>query len=79
MFPQTCQLLDQHGVSLNQFVEFWVAYPRKSESEYDFFLLKIDLFVEFLGQVFPEAGSTVKQEAEILAQGYLLACQGTSV
>ncbi|MEJ2231411.1 MAG: hypothetical protein P8X46_09550, partial [Nitrospirales bacterium] len=51
MFPQTCQLLDQHGVSLNQFVEFWFAYSRRSESQYDFFLLKIHLFVEFLSQV----------------------------
>jgi uncharacterized protein len=78
MFPKTCDVLDRHGISLTRFVEFWFAYPRTSETGYDFFLLKIDLFVKFLGQVFPEAGSTVKQEAELLAQGYLLACQGTS-
>ncbi|PJA78472.1 MAG: hypothetical protein CO149_03890 [Nitrospirae bacterium CG_4_9_14_3_um_filter_51_5] len=76
MFPKTCAVLDQHGISLNRFVEFWFAHSRTSESEYDFFLLKIDLFVKFLGQVFPGAGSTVKQEAELLSRGYLLACQG---
>ncbi len=77
MFPQTCQLLDQHGVSLNQFVEFWFAYSRRSESQYDFFLLKIHLFVEFLSQVLPDALSTVKDEAEFLAQGYAVACQSS--
>ena len=78
MFPKTCDVLDQHGISLNRFVEFWFSHPHTSESEYDFFLLEIDVFVEFLGQVFPGAGSLVKQEAELLAQGYLLGCQGTS-
>ena len=76
MFPNACHILDQYGISLKQFVEFWFAHPRTSESEYDFFLLKIDLFVEFIVQVFPEASSLVKQEAELLTQGYLLASQG---
>jgi len=78
LFPLTCRLLDQHGVSLNQFFKFWFAHPRKSESEYDFFLLKIHLFVEFLGQVLPSAVSTVQQEAELLSQGYVVACQGST-
>jgi hypothetical protein len=77
MFPQTCQLLDQHGVRLNQFVEFWFAHARTSESEYDFFLLKIHLFVEFLDQVLPRAVSPVKLEAELLSQAYAIACQGS--
>lgn len=76
MFPKTCDVLEQCGISLNQFVEFWFAHPRRSKSEYDFFLLKIDLFVEFLGQVVPVAGSLVRQEADLLTQGYLLASQG---
>lgn len=74
MFPHTCQMLDQHGFSLYQFVEFWFAHSRASEPEYDFFLLKIHLFVEFLDQVLPCAVSTVKQEAAVLSQGYTLAC-----
>ncbi|WP_447964694.1 multinuclear nonheme iron-dependent oxidase [Nitrospira sp. Ecomares 2.1] len=80
MFPNACDLLAQYGISLKQFVEFWFAHPRTSESgiEYDFFLLKIDLFVKFIGQIFPEASSLVKQEAELLIQGYLLASQGAS-
>ena len=77
LFPRSCQLLDQNEVSLNLFVEFWFAHPRKSDSEYDFFLLKIHLFVEFMGQVLPSAVSTVKQEAELLSQGYAVACQGS--
>ncbi len=78
MFPHACEILDQNGISLKQFVKFWFAHPRTPESEYDFFLLKIDVFVEFIGQVFPGASSLVKQEAELLAQGYLLASQGVS-
>lgn len=78
MFPNACAILDQYGISLKQFVEFWFTHPRTSESEYDFFLLKINVFVEFIGQVFPGASSLVKQEAEFLAQGYLLASQGPS-
>ena len=74
MFPRTCELLDQQRVSLTQFVEFWFAHPRTSDSEYDFFLFKIHLFVEFLGQVLPCAVSTVKQEAALLSQGYVAAC-----
>jgi uncharacterized protein len=77
MFPQTCQLLDQYGVSLNRFVEFWFAHSRKSESEYDFFILKTHLFVDFLRQVLPQAVSTAKQEAELISQGYVIACQGS--
>ncbi len=30
MFPKMCDVLDQCGISLNQFVEFWFAHPRKS-------------------------------------------------
>jgi hypothetical protein len=62
---------------LNQFVEFWFAHARTSESEYDFFLLKIHLFVEFLDQVLPRAVSPVKLEAELLSQAYAIACQGS--
>ena len=76
MFPNACAILDQYGISLKQFVQFWFAHPRSSESEYDFFLLKIEVFVEFIGHVFPGASSLVRQEAEFLAQGYRLASQG---
>jgi len=40
MFPKTCDVLGQPGISLNRFVEFWFAHPRTSESEYDFFCSK---------------------------------------
>jgi uncharacterized protein len=77
MFPQTCQLLDQHKISVNQFVDFWFACARASETEYDFFLFKIQRFVEFLDQVLPHAHTIVKQEADFLFQGYMVACQGS--
>ncbi|HNP28172.1 MAG TPA: DUF692 family protein [Nitrospirales bacterium] len=78
MFPKACEILDERGVSLNRFFEFWFAQPRSSKSDYDFFLLKIDLFVKFLGQVLPGVCSLAKEEAELLTQGYLHASQGAS-
>jgi uncharacterized protein (UPF0276 family) len=75
MFPQSCRLLDQHGVSLDQFVEFWFAHSRKSEPRYDFFILKAHLFVDFLGLVLPLAVSTAREEAELLSRAYDIACQ----
>lgn len=78
MFPQACRLLDQHEISLDQFIEFWFAKPRKSETMYDFFILKTHLFVDFLEEVLPLAVSVARQEAELLCQAYVTACQGKS-
>lgn len=79
MFPQACRLLDQQAIPLNRFVDFWFAYARTSAMEYDFFLLKIRMFVDFLEHVLPCAHSIVKQEADLLAQGYRVACQRISL
>jgi len=79
MFPQACRLLDQHGILLDQFIEFWFAEPRKSETTYDFFILKTHLFVDFLEEVLPIAVSMARQEAELLSQAYVTACQGKPV
>jgi uncharacterized protein len=76
MFPRVCELLEQHEISLNRFVKFWFAHSRKPEVEYDFFLLKIHVFVNFLSQVLPSAVPTAKQEADRLCQDYVVVCQG---
>jgi uncharacterized protein (UPF0276 family) len=77
MFPRTCELLDCQGIFLNQFLEFWLTYNRISEPEYDFFLIKIHQFLEFIRHVLPTALSTSQQEAESLSHGYLMACKGS--
>ncbi len=75
MFPQTCQLLGKHDISLNRFFDFWFSHARESPAVYDFFFHKVHLFVEFLGVVLPSANSLVKQEAELLCQSYVMASQ----
>lgn len=75
MFPRTCQLLDRQGIPLSKFVEFWLTHSRASESEYDFFLIKIQRFMAFLRRVLPTAFSTVQQEAVMLSHDYARACQ----
>jgi hypothetical protein len=70
MFPQTCRILAVRGVSLPEFVAFWFRAPRPLTESYDFFLLKIERFVEFVAEFSPDAQVCVEQEGEILRQAY---------
>lgn len=70
MFPETSRVLKEADVSLNQFVPFWFSRPRSEQEDYDFFLLKIDRFVEFATERCPTAAATVLREAEELRAGY---------
>ena len=49
---------------------FWFSRPRPEQEDYDFFLLKIDRFVEFATQVCPTTANTVRAEAEELQIAY---------
>ncbi|ULA59936.1 MAG: hypothetical protein LZF60_170075 [Nitrospira sp.] len=70
MFPETCRVLAEVDVSLEQFVPFWFSRPRPEQDDYDFFLLKIDRFVEFATQTCSTAAMSVLREAEELRAGY---------
>lgn len=70
MFPKTCGLLGDAGVSLEQFVSAWFSRPRPEQDDYDFFLLKIDRFVEFVEQWCPAAGRCASEEARELRDAY---------
>lgn len=70
MFPKTCGLLAEAGVPLEQFVSAWFSRPRPEQDDYDFFLLKIDRFVEFVEQWCPEAAQSVSDEARELRDAY---------
>ena len=74
MFPESCGLLDDHGIALHQFLTFWFSQERRSGPSFDFFLLKIELFEKFFGERLPEERSVVQREAEGLREGYSLAC-----
>ncbi|HET8580622.1 MAG TPA: DUF692 family protein, partial [Nitrospiraceae bacterium] len=63
MFPQTCRLLDRQEIALASFLDYWFREPRTLEGPYDFFLLKLDCFCEFVREVLPSAGETAVREA----------------
>ncbi len=70
MFPRTCGLLTAANIPLEQFLSFWFDRPRREQEDYDFFLLKIDRFVEFVAGGCPSACATVTVEAEELRTAY---------
>ena len=70
MFPQTCRTLAERGICLTEFVTFWFRSPRPLTHSYDFFLLKIERFLEFVTERAPDVRGRVQQECDILRQSY---------
>ena len=70
MFPQTCLALAERGIGLTEFVAFWFRSPRPLTNSYDFFLLKIDRFLEFVMERAPDARICVQQECDSLRLAY---------
>lgn len=70
MFPQSCRRLEERGVLLSRFVPFWFRRPRPLSGSYDFFLVKIDRFVEFVLEEAPDLAAVVEQEAHELRRAY---------
>lgn len=75
MFPETCRQVDAAGVPLDAFIQFWFREPRMTDQSYDFFLLKIERFVEFIRETMPALAGAVEHEAQILRDGYQAACE----
>ena len=73
MFVESCRRLRERDVSLDGFVAFWFREPRSFSGVYDFFLLKIERFVEFVHEVAPELQDIAEREAEELRQAYRFA------
>ena len=70
MFPETCQGLYDRGLSLDEFVPWWFHRSRPADRPYDFFLLKIDRLVEFVGERAPALLDIARREAETLRLAY---------
>ena len=70
MFPQTCRGLADRGVCLTEFIAFWFRSPRPLTHSYDFFLLKIDRFLEFVTERALDLQGCAHQECDILRQAY---------
>ena len=73
MFPQTIQRLEEQGIDFSTFASSWYDYPRPIQEPYDFFLLKIEYFVEFVDKYGFNLRDLVFQEAKALREGYALA------
>ena len=70
MFPESCRRLREEAVPLARFVSFWFREPRPLSDSYDFFLLKIERFLEFVHEEAPALDSVAEREAEELRQAY---------
>ncbi len=70
MFPETCKGLNEQGLSLDDFVPWWFHKSRPADRPYDFFLVKIDRFVEFVAERAPTLLVPVCREAKALRQAY---------
>jgi len=73
MFPQTLLALGCQRNGLEDFVQFWFDRPRPIHGAYDYFLLKVERFVEFINERFPECRGRVDEEANELRKGYAMA------
>jgi len=78
MFPHTNRLLNDAGVRPMDFVTFWFDRPRTHRTPYDFFLLKIEYFLEFVSATLPAAFPSASCEADALRAGYDAANQRMS-
>jgi len=70
MCPHTCRVLTERGVSLEEFVVFWFRLPRPLSHSYDFFLLKIERFLEFVAERAPDSLVLAEQESDMLRMAY---------
>ena len=70
MFPATCAALRQARVDLERFVAFWVQDSKPETAPFDFFLLKIERFLEFVAKVCPSVVAEAQREAEELRVAY---------
>ena len=70
MFPATCNALAEKGIALEQFVPWWVRRSRPADRPYDFFLLKIDRFLEFVAERAPVLSDLGRSEAATLRAAY---------
>ena len=73
MFPESCRRLSSRGVPLSRFVPFWFRQPRPLSGTYDFFLVKIARFLEFVREEAPELDRVAEREADELRLAYHLA------
>jgi uncharacterized protein (UPF0276 family) len=78
MFPLSCSRLAEAGLSLDAFVAYWFREPRPVDGPYDFFLLKVERFKDFVREVLPSDAAVAEREAAELKVAYLAACDAAA-
>lgn len=66
LFPVIWNVLEQRGVPPADFLRFWFRQPRPVSDLYDFFYIKLDRWVEFVGEVAPDLMEQTRREADTL-------------
>ncbi len=79
MFPETCRELATTGPPLSEFVSFWCRESRPVTQPYDFFLLKIHRFLEFIAESTPSLVPVAQEEAQTLREAYAAANEPAEV
>lgn len=75
MFPRSFRTLEGSGLEIEGFKDYWYLHPQRVCEPYDFFLLKIQYFVEYIQAMYPQGADQVSLEAMELRNGYALSCQ----
>ncbi len=75
LFPETCRELADAGIELAAFVEYWFREPHPAPA-YDFFLLKLERFSDFIREMLPAAAGRTVRQAEELRAAYEAASKG---
>ncbi|HEX8749904.1 MAG TPA: hypothetical protein VF732_02235, partial [Nitrospira sp.] len=70
MFPETCREMHEKEIPLDDFVPWWFEVGRALDRPYDFFLLKIDRWLEFVIERAPGLLSVAEREATVLRTAY---------
>ena len=70
LFPESCRRLMERGIDLARFVNFWFEGPSVSHEPYNFFLLKLCSFVDFVKQNMPNQMDTSMREVTDMRRAY---------
>lgn len=66
LFPAIWESLEKRGVTVTDFVRFWFRQSRPVADPYDFFYIKLERWVEFVGAVAPDLLERAASEADTL-------------
>ncbi len=66
LFPAIWKKLEEGGISGGDFVRFWFKQPRPVTEPYDFFYVKLERWVAFVGDVAPDLVEEATREAGVL-------------